>query len=394
VSHAIASSYPPSPSSLARAVVAAALPAYLFPFVTAFPGGLLAGRPRLLLASVTTIPIPSAIAAISVVLVAHALRGRLPGEARVSRPTAFAFGFVACGLLGLLVIGALVRLGALASDAYGYACPSAAIGGGMSALAWARGRQRTQRAGGSPKGIVAALLALTTIAGCAAPRPRISPLHARDVAAEWPLPPAGVSLETWETYRSINAVCVEWANSAAQVAGHHQGRARTSGAVAAIAGVLGSASGIAGGILAGRADSDGDQDEAIRISKIGGLTALGLGTVASVAGIYSGIQGGNSGASMNVALKLEQTLRQHLAAVLAVAENRDQAAAEQGTSLALECARWARRVPALESLPLSSAAPARFASALLTWRTLSGRDPVERSAQRSLQELLFSRSAP
>jgi hypothetical protein len=379
---------------MARALVAAALPAYLFPFITAFPGGLLAGKPRLLLASVTTIPISSAVAAITVVMVAHALRSRLPGDARVHRTTAFAVGFAACGLLGLLVIGALVRFQALAADAYGYACPSAAIGGGMSALAWARSRQRTQLASRPAGAVVAALLALSATIGCAAPRPRLASLSARDLAAEWPVPPAGVSLQTWETYRSIQAVCVTWASAAAQVAGRHQGRARTSGTVSAIAGVLGSASGITGGILAGRADSDGDKEEALRVSKIGGIAALGFGAAASIAGIYSGIQGGHSADAMNVALKVEQALRQHLAAVLAAPANRDETAVDQGTALAIECAQLVHSVPALESLPLPSVAPSRFASALPTWRALSGRRRVDRSAQQPLQDLLFSRSAP
>ena len=133
----------PNSKPLFRELIAATLPAYLFPFATSFPGGLITKNPELLTASYTTIPIPGALATACVVLVARAIeRGRRHDEAVVRPWQAALLGLCVCGTAGVLVVGLLVWLNILASHAWGYACPSAAIGGGVSAFVWARRRAR------------------------------------------------------------------------------------------------------------------------------------------------------------------------------------------------------------------------------------------------------------
>ncbi|CCH32208.1 hypothetical protein ABZ816_34400 [Actinosynnema sp. NPDC047251] len=123
------------------ALLAAVVPAYLFPALTSALSALVIPDPvvaaAVAAASWTTIAIPSAVAA---VLVTLWTRRRTPPERPTAGRTAKAVGIAA--LICVLIAGAgsavLIGNGVLPLTVLQYTLSSAAIGGGLAARRWAR----------------------------------------------------------------------------------------------------------------------------------------------------------------------------------------------------------------------------------------------------------------
>lgn len=134
---------------LPLALIAAAVPAYLFPALTTAANALVIPNREiaasLSVAAWTTIAIPSAAASVIVTLWNY---WRTPPE----RPTAgrsaraFAIAALACVVLGGGGSALLIVNGVLPLSALQYTLSSAALGGGLAARRWARASRISRRA--------------------------------------------------------------------------------------------------------------------------------------------------------------------------------------------------------------------------------------------------------
>ena len=135
-------------------VVAAAVPAYLFPAVSAALNALVVPDPavaaRIATAAWTTIAVPSAVAAVLVTLWTH---HRTPPLRPAAGTTARIVAAAAAACLAGAAAGSAVLIGngVLPAAALQFTLGSAAVGGGLAARRWARsGRRTADPAPGSP----------------------------------------------------------------------------------------------------------------------------------------------------------------------------------------------------------------------------------------------------
>lgn len=164
----------------------------------------------------------------------------------------------------------------------------------------------------------------------------------------------GVRPETWATFTAIAATCGHWAELAEADAASHRRRQRRAGIVSTVAGVLGTASGITGGVLASLAQDDGDDDAAFTRSLAGGVTAMGFGLVATTAGLMTNAAGQASGEASGVAAAIDEALAQHTIAALGAIDpvTREADVVREGTRLARACVFHASRAESTASLPV------------------------------------------
>ena len=130
--------------ALPAALVAAVLPAYLWPAVTTALNALVIPDPgvaaRIGAAAWTTIAVPSAVAAGLVTLWTH---HRPPPPAGTTARTV-AVVVAACLVLAAVGTVVLIGHGVLPLSALQFTLTSAALGGGLSARRWARGHRRRE----------------------------------------------------------------------------------------------------------------------------------------------------------------------------------------------------------------------------------------------------------
>ncbi len=360
--------------SLARELLAAVIPAYVFPFATSFPGGLVTGDPELLAASTTTIPIPGALAAALVIVVARVLDARRPAQKALASLPAAALAFGVCGALGLVVMYALVRAGLCSPGDYGYACPSAAIGGAVTAFTWIR-RGRSGRTAHKSHAAVGALSMLFVIvwSGCAPALPRISTGVPRALSHASSLGVETTSAQVL-TLRGVANVCAEWAKAADERAAERRSAQTRAGRISAIAGTLGTGAGVATAVLSATANNS---DTAAKYGQVGGATALSFGIAAGLAGMLSNVRGHDVVKSLQIAVGIEQAMHRRVESVLLnpPGETRDASASRESSALLVDCARYARRLPGLEDLPVEQTPPTNVAQALAILRAGSQIEP-------------------
>jgi hypothetical protein len=362
----------------ARAALAAMLPAYFLPLLTALPGAWITRDPQLWAAAATTIPVPGALAAglVALVLAATGPRWQDRFRGRRARFVALVGLLTGVGSAGLLAL--LVGCGAMQATSLRFALPGPFIAGAATAFAWARARLRHSPApppppqAGPPAGPLAAsaaLLLALAATGCVAPLPSLVT----------PRPVALLALSTGgaatATFGDVARACIAWgveADRRTAAARRAQGR---WAAVSTIAGLLGTGAGVATAVASGIEGSRGDDEAAARTGQLGGTVALGFGLVAGVAGGIVGARSNRAAQLQTSAVGFEHAVSTRSSRVLAAPlGQRERVARVEAPPLLRECLQHASRADLPVRAP-SDAGPS-VARAVELWRSRRGQAPA------------------
>jgi hypothetical protein len=353
---------PPAPRdrALARDLIVAVVPAYLFPFATSFPGAVVMGNPELLAASMTAIPIPGAVAAAVVVLITRGLEARLAPSTRIVPWRALLAGLVACGAMSAAILLAMIEVAVLPAASFGYAAPSAAIGGAVTAFTWARRRARAHAASAVRCGTATAALATATLAimGCGPALPRVSLGQITTFEATSP---------DVATFRAVAEVCHGWASTADDEASSARRRQTRAGTISAVSGTLGTLSGAIAAVSSATAN---DGNDSARVAQVSGTIALSVGIIAGIAGMRANRQGHRIALTLNVGVGIERAVRRRTERMLAAPSGsvRDGVAQFESAAMLVDCAQAARRLSELATLPVALGTPPAIADAVALLR--------------------------